>query len=78
MRYQLYNAVETDEKDSEMSSLSYGEAQLIPFVVDERVNKQVDMDDGEPQESLMEHVYNIRVPYYVKPLRPNNGLAEEE
>ena len=49
MRYQLYNAVETDEKDSEMSSLSYGEAQLIPFVVDERVNKQVDMDDGEPQ-----------------------------
>ena len=64
MRYQLYNAVETDEKDSEMSSLSYGEAQLIPFVVDERVNKQVDMDEGEPQESLMEHVYNIRVPYY--------------
>ena len=53
MRYQLYNAVETDEKDSEMSSLSYGKAQLIPFVR-QRVNddfrrQQVDMEDGESQ-----------------------------
>ena len=46
---QLYSAVETDEQDSEMSSMGYGKAQLIPFVVDEGVNKQVDMDDGEPQ-----------------------------
>ena len=43
------SSVETDEQDSEMYSLGYGEAQLIPFVVDEGVNKQVDMDDGEPQ-----------------------------
>ena len=46
---QLYSAVETDEQDSEMSSMGYGKAQLIPFVVNERINKQVDMDDGEPQ-----------------------------
>ena len=46
---QLDSSVETDEQDSEMSSLTYGKAQLIPVVVDERVNKQVNMDDGELQ-----------------------------
>ena len=45
----MSDTVKTDEKDSEMSSLSYGKVQFIPVVVDERVNKQVDMDDGEPQ-----------------------------
>ena len=43
------DAVKTDDEDSEMSSLSYGKVQFVPFIVDERVNKQVDMDDGEPQ-----------------------------
>ena len=47
------SSVETDEHDSEMSSLGYGEAQLIPFVR-QRVNddfrrQQVDMEDGELQ-----------------------------
>ena len=47
------SSVETDEQDSEMSSLGYGEAQLIPFVR-QRVNddfrrQQVDMEDGELQ-----------------------------
>ena len=53
MRYQLYNAVETDEKDNEMSSLSLWKAQLIPLVR-QRVSdafrrQQVDLDDGELQ-----------------------------
>ena len=45
------SSVETDEHDSEMSSLGYGKAQLIPFVR-QRVNddfrrQQVDVEDGE-------------------------------
>ena len=49
------SAVETDEQDSEMSSLGYGKAQLIPFVRP-RVNddfrrQQVDMEDGESQST---------------------------
>ena len=47
------SSVETDEHDSEMSSLGYGKAQLIPFVR-QRVNddfrrQQVDVEDGELQ-----------------------------
>ena len=50
---QLDSSVETDEQDSEMSSLGYGKAQLNPFVR-QRVNddfrrQQVDMEDGELQ-----------------------------
>ena len=50
---QLDSSVETDEQDSEMSSLGYGKAQLNPFVR-QRVNddfrrQQVNMEDGELQ-----------------------------
>ena len=50
---QLDSSVETDEQDSEMSSLGYGKAQFNPFVR-QRVNddfrrQQVDMEDGELQ-----------------------------
>ena len=50
---QLDSSVETDEQDSEMSSLGYGKAQLNPFVR-QRVNddfrrQQVDLEDGELQ-----------------------------
>ena len=52
---QLDSSVETDEQDSEMSSLGYGKAQLNPFVR-QRVNddfrrQQVDMEDGESQST---------------------------
>ena len=50
---QLDSSVETDEQDSERSSLGYGKAQLNPFVR-QRVNddfrrQQVNMEDGELQ-----------------------------
>ena len=50
---QQNSSVETDEQYSEMYSLGYGEAQLIPFVR-QKVNddfrrQQVDVEDGELQ-----------------------------